>query len=35
LGHLDPGDYIVRFATGIDWDDTGERFNRSASYFGQ
>jgi hypothetical protein len=33
LGHLNPGDYKVLFATGIDWDNAGEHFNRSASYF--
>jgi hypothetical protein len=33
LGHLSPGNYNVLFATGIDWDNTGEHFNRSASYF--
>lgn len=33
LGHLSPGNYNVLFATGIDWDNTGDRFNRNASYF--
>jgi hypothetical protein len=33
LGHLSPGNYNVLFATGIDWDNTGEHFNRNASYF--
>jgi hypothetical protein len=33
LGHLNPGNYSVLFATGIDWDNTGEYFNRNASYF--
>jgi hypothetical protein len=33
LGHLSPGNYNVLFAIGIDWDNTGERFNRNASYF--
>jgi len=33
LGHLSPGNYKVLFATGIDWDNTGDRFNRNASYF--
>jgi hypothetical protein len=33
LGHLNPGNYRVLFATGIDWDNTGEHFNRNASYF--
>jgi hypothetical protein len=33
LGHLNPGNYSVLFATGVDWDDTGEHFNRNASYF--
>jgi hypothetical protein len=33
LGHLNPGNYNVLFATGVDWDNTGERFNRNASYF--
>ena len=33
LGHLNPGNYNVLFATGVDWDNTGEHFNRNASYF--
>jgi hypothetical protein len=33
LGHLNPGNYKVLFATGIDWDNTSEHFNRNASYF--
>ena len=33
LGHLNPGNYSVLFATGIDWDNAGEHFNRNASYF--
>jgi hypothetical protein len=33
LGHLSPGNYKVLFGTGIDWDNTGDRFNRNASYF--
>jgi hypothetical protein len=33
LDHLDPGNYRVVFATGVDWDDARERFNRQASYF--
>lgn len=33
LGQLEPGNYKVVFATGIDWNDGAERFNRSASYF--
>lgn len=33
LGHLNPGNYKVLFATGADWENTGEHFNRDASYF--
>jgi hypothetical protein len=33
LDHLAQGNYKVLFATGVDWDNVGERFNRSASYF--
>ena len=33
LVHLTPGNYKVLFATGIDWDNSGEHFNRDASYF--
>lgn len=33
LDHLDPGDYTIVFATGIDWNNNAERFNRFASYF--
>jgi hypothetical protein len=33
LDHLSPGNYNVLFATGTDWDNTGEHFNRNASYF--
>jgi hypothetical protein len=33
LDHLNPGNYKVLFASGIDWDNTGEHFNRDASYF--
>lgn len=33
MEHLDPGDYTVVFATGMDWDNEGERFNREPSYF--
>jgi hypothetical protein len=33
LGHLNPGNYNVLFATGVDWDNAGEHFNRNASYF--
>jgi hypothetical protein len=33
LRHLDPGDYKVLFATGIDWNEAAERFNRDASYY--
>lgn len=31
--HLDPGSYSVVFATGEDWDQLAEHFNRDASYF--
>lgn len=33
LDHLTPGSYRIVFATGWDWDDRAERFNRDASYF--
>jgi hypothetical protein len=33
LGHLSPGNYNILFATGVDWDNTSEHFNRNASYF--
>jgi hypothetical protein len=33
LDHLNPGNYQILFATGTDWDNTGEHFNRDASYF--
>jgi hypothetical protein len=33
LDHLDPRNYKVLFATGADWNDQAERFNREASYF--
>jgi hypothetical protein len=33
LQRLEPGEYDVIFATGIDWDSDAERFNRDASYF--
>ena len=33
MSHLDQGNYKVLFATGVDWNDTEERFNREASYF--
>jgi hypothetical protein len=33
MDHLSPGDYEIVFATGKDWDNQAERFNREASYF--
>lgn len=33
LDHLNPRNYKVLFATGVDWNDDAERFNREASYF--
>ncbi len=33
MGKLNPGNYKVIFATCIDWDNQGERFNRESSYF--
>ncbi len=33
LDHIDPGDYRVVFATGLDWDGSIRRFNHHAEYF--
>jgi hypothetical protein len=33
LEHLNPGDYQILFATGADWNNSEEHFNRNASYF--
>jgi hypothetical protein len=33
MERLDPGEYDIVFATGRDWNDQAEKFNRDGSYF--